>query len=310
MSTPETRSFPPALWLSDAPTPYPMSTPALQAYGATDAGRQRTRNEDRFVCDPAAGIFIVADGVGGYAAGDVAAGMACEVVWRHLSQTEGTAAERLRAALTEANNAVYAHSRAEASHHGMACVLTAAVVAHGRVTVGHVGDARLYEVRREAIRKVTRDHSPVGLREDSGALTEVEAMNHPRRCEILRDLGSEPRDVADPHFIDIYQFDFAPESALLLCTDGLTDLAPKGAIHQVLLDHAGRPEAAAQTLIELANEMGGTDNITILVVEGPAFCAPAAMAPAETFSMPVPGPERVAVEHARPPHPPPQSVSS
>ncbi|MCH8962189.1 MAG: right-handed parallel beta-helix repeat-containing protein, partial [Bacteroidetes bacterium] len=183
----------------------------------------------------------------------------------------------------------------------MACVLTVAVVEEGCVTVGHVGDTRLYEVRRDGIRKVTRDHSPVGLREDEGALGEIEAMNHPRRNEILRDLGSACHDPDDAHFIDIYTFEFAPDSAFLLCSDGLTDLVPKRPIQQVLLDHAGHPEKGVQTLIELANEVGGVDNITAIVVEGLAFKAePVPVAPAETFSPPDP-PEGAAVAPARKP---------
>jgi len=264
-----------------------MDTLRLRAYGATDVGRQRAHNEDRFFCDPDLGIFIVIDGVGGYAAGEVAADLAREVVSQGLQHQNGTVSERLREAITAANNEIYRRSQAHPAHSGMACVLTVAVVEQGCVTVGHVGDTRLYEVRRDGIRKVTRDHSPVGLREDEGALGEIEAMNHPRRNEILRDLGSACHDPDDAHFIDIYTFEFAPESAFLLCSDGLTDLVPKRPIHQVLLDHAGHPEKGVQTLIELANEVGGMDNITAIVVEGPAFKAePAPVAPAETFSPP------------------------
>ncbi len=266
-----------------------MSTVRLRAYGATDVGRQRAHNEDRFFCDPDLVIFIVFDGVGGYAAGEVAADLACDLVIRRLQNQNGAVAERLREAITAANNEIYRRGQAHPAHGGMACVLTAAVVEAGRVTVGHVGDTRLYEVRRDGIRKVTRDHSPVGLREDSGDLGEIEAMNHPRRNEILRDLGSACHEPDDAHFIDIYVFDFAPDSAFLLCSDGLTDLVPKRPIHQVLFDHAGHPEKGVQTLIELANEVGGADNITAIVVEGPLFKAePVPVAPAETFSPPDP----------------------
>ena len=280
-----------------------MDTLALNAYGATDVGRQRTHNEDCFFCDPERGIFVVIDGVGGYAGGEVAAGLACDLVSRRLAQSQGTAAERLRGAIAEANNAIYQHSLAHPEQRGMACVLTAALVEPTRVTVGHVGDTRLYEVSRTGIRKITRDHSPVGLREDIGDLSEFEAMNHPRRSEILRDLGSDHHNPNDEHFIDIYQFDWADDSALLLCTDGLTDQAPKSAIHQVLLDHAGDPEKGVQTLVELANEMGGVDNVTVVVVEGPGFRQPLPMEPAEQFGTPVPVEEAVAAVPDRTPRP-------
>lgn len=264
-----------------------MGSLRLRAHGATDVGRQRAHNEDRFFCDPDLGIFIVIDGVGGYAAGEVAADLARDLVSRRLRHQNGGAAERLREAITEANNEIYRRSQAHPAQQGMACVLTAVLVEAGRVTVGHVGDTRLYEVRRDGIRKVTRDHSPVGLREDGGELGEIEAMNHPRRNEILRDLGSAAHEPDDAHFIDLYTFDFAPDSAFLLCSDGLTDLVPKRPIHQVLLDHAGDPEKGVETLIELANEVGGEDNITVVVVEGSAFKAePAPVDPAETFPLP------------------------
>ena len=274
-----------------------MGSLALKAYGATDVGRQRSSNEDCFFCDPDHGVFIVIDGVGGYAAGEVAAGLACDLVSRRLAQPEGTATERLRAAIAEANNAIFEHSQERPEQHGMACVLTAVLVEQGQVSVGHVGDTRLYEARRDGIRKVTRDHSPVGLREDVGDLSEFEAMNHPRRSEILRDLGSAFHAPNDEHFIDIYQFEWVEDSALLLCSDGLTDLASKGAVHQILLDHAGNPEKSVETLIELANEMGGTDNVTVVVVEGPAFRQPLPVAPAEQFDAPEP-PEEAEARHA------------
>ena len=284
-----------------------MGALALKAYGATDVGRQRSRNEDCFFCDPKRGLFVVIDGVGGYAAGEIAAGLACDVVSRRLAQPEGTAAERLRVAIAEANNAIYEHSQASPEQHGMACVLTAVLIERGQVNVGHVGDTRLYEVRRDGIRKVTRDHSPVGLREDVGDLSEYEAMNHPRRSEILRDLGSAFHAPNDEHFIDIYQFEWVEDSALLLCSDGLTDLASKGAIHQIMLDQAGNPEKSVETLVELANEMGGTDNVTVVVVEGPAFRQPLPMEPAEQFAVPE-APEGAPATH--PPATPPRRLRS
>jgi len=260
-----------------------MSAFRFQAYGATDVGRQRACNEDRLFCHAETGVFIVVDGVGGYAAGEVAASLACDLVGRRLTEGEAPAAERLSAAIVEANNEIYRCSRTDPAYTGMACVLTAAIVEERQVTVGHVGDTRLYEVRRDGIRKVTRDHSPVGVREDTGDLSELDAMRHPRRSEILRDLGSAPRDRPDD-FVDLYQFDWAPDSALLLCSDGLTDLVPKRALHQVLLDNAGDPVQGVRTLIELANEMGGDDNVTAVVVEGAAFHHTPLVAPAETFA--------------------------
>ena len=96
--------------------------------------------------------------------------------------------------------------------------------ATARAIVGHVGDTRLYKLRRGRIEKITRDHSPVGEREDARELSERDAMQHPRRNEVYRDVGSEPHEPGDPEFIDIHEIPFEPDAALLLCSDGLTDL--------------------------------------------------------------------------------------
>ena len=159
----------------------------------------------------------------------------------------------------------------------MACVLTVAVVEDGCAVVGHVGDSRLYHVRRGEIRKITHDHSPVGEREDNGELSEFEAMRHPRRNEVFRDVGAEERSPDDPDFIEIERVPFAADSALVLCSDGLSDLVPSNRIRAAVEGHAGHPEETVKQLIEEANAEGGKDNITVVVVEGEKFGqAPAA----------------------------------
>ena len=248
-----------------------MSRIHINAYGATDTGRKRDHNEDRFSCDPGLGVYMVIDGVGGYAAGEVAAELARELIYRRLQLKTGTTEERLREAITAANNEIYAQSQTKPTQCGMACVLTAAVIEHGMVTVGHVGDTRLYEIRDEGIRKITRDHSLVGILEDAGEILETEAMNHPQRSEILRDVGSAHHEPDDENFVDIYQFPFRPASALLLCSDGLTDLVPQDTLERTIRRHAKEPEKSVRNLIKLANNAGGLDNITVIVVEGDRF---------------------------------------
>src|SRR5204863_4015205 len=117
----------------------------------------------------------------------------------------GTVADRVREAITVANNEIHRVAALRPEWHGMACVLTVAVVEEGRAIVGHVGDTRLYKLRQGRIDKVTRDHSPVGEREDAHESSEVEAMRHPRRNEVYRDVGSEPHEADDADFIDIQQ---------------------------------------------------------------------------------------------------------
>ena len=134
----------------------------------------------------------------------------------------------------------------------MACVLTVVVVDDGRAVVGHVGDTRLYKLRGGAIEKVTRDHSPVGEREDAREISELDAMRHPRRNEVYRDVGSEPHAALDPDFIDLFEMPFEPDAALLLCSDGLTDLVGSSAINEIARHLAGRPHEVVNELIKTA----------------------------------------------------------
>lgn len=252
--------------------------PRLHAYGASDPGCVRSSNEDRVYADAERGLFVVIDGVGGHAAGDVAADLALAILRDRLATTDGPAEPQVRAAIAAANNAIFEHSQDDPSRAGMACVLTVVLVGARSVTVGHVGDTRLYEIAPDGLRKITRDHSLVGQQEDAGLLDEAAAMAHPRRNEILRDLGSARRDGTDADFIDVYHLPFAEDRALLLCSDGLTDLVPQAELHATVLAHAGRPEAAVQALLQQARAAGGYDNISALIVEGPRFAGAAAPA--------------------------------
>jgi len=154
---------------------------------------------------------------------------------------------------------------------GMACVLTVVVVDDTRAVVGHVGDTRLYKLGPERIDKITRDHSPVGEREDSSELSELEAMHHPRRNEVYRDVGSDLHQPDDPDFIDACEIAFEPDAALLLCSDGLTDLVSSGSLHDIVRRCAGQPDQVVKELIEAANAAGGKDNISVVYVEGERF---------------------------------------
>src|SRR5207248_5674536 len=155
-----------------------------------------------------------------------------------------------------ANNEILRAARSTAEWKGMACVLTLAVLENGSAVVGHVGDSRLYEIRAGAIRKMTHDHSPVGEREDSGELTEAQAMQHPRRNEVYRDVGSVERTPDADDFIEIVQMPFEPDSALLLCSDGLSDAISSGKILSIIEQNAGDRSATARALISAANEVG------------------------------------------------------
>jgi serine/threonine protein phosphatase PrpC len=245
----------------------------LRAAGATDVGRQRDVNEDRFHIDRDRRVFMVIDGVGGQAAGGRAADTALEMIRARLARDGGPTADRIRDAITIANNEVHRQASARLEWRGMACVLTVAVIDGDRAVVGHVGDTRLYKLRAGAIQKVTSDHSPIGEREDAGELSEADAMRHPRRNEVYRDVGSDLHATGDTEFVDIREIPFEPDAALLLCSDGLTDLVPAAAIQRVVARHPGNPNAVVRALVQEANDAGGKDNITVVYVEGERFAA-------------------------------------
>jgi serine/threonine protein phosphatase PrpC len=250
-----------------------VSADPLRAAGATDAGLQREVNEDRFHCDADRGVFAVIDGVGGQAAGGKAADVAVALLRERLAQDAGTIADRIRDGITAANNEIHRLAASRAEWNGMACVLTIAIVRNGKVTFGHVGDTRLYKLRADRIEKLTRDHSPVGEREDASEITERQAMRHPRRNEVYRDVGSELHDRRDRDFIDVDDIPFEPDAALLLCSDGLTDLVDSVTIARTVSQWAGDPDSVVRELIAAANAAGGKDNVTVVYVEGEQFAA-------------------------------------
>ena len=243
----------------------------VRVSGDTHPGLQREHNEDRFHCDAARGIFFVVDGVGGHAAGEKAAETAVTVLRERLERETGTVEDRVREAITLANNNIHRLAAWKSEWRGMGCVLTVAIVAQDSVVVGHVGDTRLYKVRGPRLEKITRDHSPVGEREDAKELSEAEAMRHPRRNEVYRDIGSEPHQPGDAEFIDILRVPFEPDAALLLCSDGLSDGVSSAAIAEMIRTYAGHPYEVVRALIDAANDSGGKDNVTVVYVEGPEF---------------------------------------
>ena len=252
-----------------------MSPAALSTGAATDTGLLRDRNEDRYFLDPEHGVFLVVDGVGGQAAGELAAQTAVEAIRESLSANsaagELAVEDRIRAAIAHANNRIFELARHNTGLVGMACVLTLAVVEDGRITIGHVGDSRLYLIWKGALRKLTSDHSPVGEGEDSGEFTEAEAMLHPRRNEVFRDVGSRPRESADREFIEIRECRFHPDAAILLCSDGLTDQLTSAQVRGIVERYDGDAARTAAALVEAANQAGGKDNTTALFVAGPEF---------------------------------------
>ena len=251
-----------------APQPLSMiTTSQLIVGGHSDAGRKRAENEDRFFIDAQRGIFLVVDGLGGHAAGERAAEIAVDIISTRLSRRTGASDKRIQEAFALASTEIYEAASSNPEWAGMACVATLALIEGDQVTVGHVGDSRLYVLTPGTIEKITRDHSPVGELEDSQELSESAAMRHPRRNEVYRDLGSAAHTPNDTDFVEIHSIPLPPQSALLLCSDGLTDQVAAADIRMLVEQHAGDPDKTARSLVAAANEAGGKDNVTVIVIE-------------------------------------------
>jgi serine/threonine protein phosphatase PrpC len=238
--------------------------------GTSDAGNVRGNNEDRVYIDAERGIYLVVDGMGGQAAGEEAAEIAVKTIRGRLERPTETPEQRVREAIALANNAIYEAASHNTAWKGMACVLTLALIEDGHAVLGHVGDSRAYQIHGGKIEKITRDHSPVGEREDSGELTEEAAMNHPRRNEVYRDVGSAPRTPDDADFIDVATIPLPKDGALLLCSDGLSDVVPSRRILQAVEENAADCDAAVRILVRAA-VADGKDNVSVVLVEGESF---------------------------------------
>ena len=241
-------------------------------YGITDKGKRREKNEDTFFArETIDKRFLVAgviDGVGGYEGGDIAAGIASSVIMENLETISENVVELLRHAIITANVKINEEKKETGVHDQMACVLTCVVadIQNNKCWYAHVGDTRIYLLRDHSLVKISRDHSVVGFLEESGRLSEEEAMRHPRRNEITKALGFE-EDIDTPEdFIETGESPFLPGDLLLLCSDGLTDMISSGTIMQVLTSKKSL-SSRARALVDAANDAGGNDNITAVLVE-------------------------------------------
>ena len=241
-----------------------------EQYVGTDTGRQRRANEDSMLARSP--LFVVADGMGGAQAGEVASRLAIESFQHGLDDTsdaEGSLATYARAA----NVSIHERSQADAAHAGMGTTLTAVYVGAEEVAIAHVGDSRAYCLRDGELLRLTDDHSLVDELIRQGKLTPEEAVEHPQRSVITRALGPEPEVE-----IDTRSYRARDGDVYLLCSDGLTTMVPDALLAEILLAH-GRLRDAGEALIAAANEAGGRDNITVVLlrVEEVAL-APASLA--------------------------------
>ena len=231
----------------------------------TDVGIVRSGNEDNYLMLADRGVFIVADGMGGHAAGEVASEMAVRLISRDLGTVRGLpdeeVAERMRQAIRGANAAIYERTLTEHDKRGMGTTATALVLLPNRFLLGHVGDSRAYRLREGRFEQLTKDHSYVQEQVDAGLLTPEQARVHPYSNVITRCVGAN-QDVIP----DTYGGDLRAGDIVLLASDGLTGMLEDEHIHKIL-EAPGGPQDWVDAMINDANRRGGLDNITAIIVK-------------------------------------------
>jgi protein phosphatase len=227
----------------------------------------RSGNEDSFAVDAnlERGLFVVADGMGGHAAGEVASEMAVQILQRELADLSDLdsepAGERVMSALKRANKAIHDRTIAEVDKQGMGTTVSVLVIAGRKYLIGQVGDSRVYLLRDGALRQLTKDHSYVQEQVDAGFLTPEQARYHPYSNVITRCVGASPE--VEP---DIYTGELRVGDLFLVASDGLTGMVDDRRLQQLLLARVA-PERLVHLLISEANGRGGLDNITAIVVQ-------------------------------------------
>jgi len=248
---------------------------ALEMIAITDVGVKRNHNEDCVGVDLANGIAVLADGMGGHNAGEVASAMAVDLILRlikdgltrfpqgQLDEDTGFSREAVlaRDSAVLANNTIIETAQTKPECAGMGTTLVIAVFFGDRIAVSHVGDSRMYLLRNEVLSHVTEDHSLIQEQVRRGLLTAEDARNSAIKNLVTRALGVE-MDVE----ADVVE-DIALEGdTYMMCSDGLTDVVPDEAIRLTMLEHSNNLEKAAQSLIDLANDAGGPDNISVIII--------------------------------------------
>lgn len=229
----------------------------------TNIGLVRKANEDNLLTDKKRGLFVVADGMGGHEAGELASGIAIKTLDNFLSSEIITTnkGNSLYQAIQKANELIYHESQINSSCAGMGTTVTATLFIDDKLYVGHIGDSRVYLIRDKSIKLLTRDHSLVGELLRKGELTESEAYRHPHRNILTRALGTEPKVE-----IDIFEYEIRPGDLFLLCTDGLYNLVKDDEILSEISKNGTDLKKSVNQLVTIALNRGGVDNITVVLV--------------------------------------------
>jgi len=238
---------------------------------ATDVGRVRAHNEDSIAADPDLGLATLADGMGGYNAGEVASGIAVAMVpaevrklqsSQELWRMDDAAIQQMVAQqAAKVNTAIYTAAQNQAKYSGMGTTLLIAYWHGDRVTIGHLGDSRCYQLRGDVIKPLTRDHSWIQEQIDAGLMTREQARTSKKRNLVTRACGIDPNVVAEVHTHAVL-----PGDIYVLCSDGLYDMVSDEDIHLTVSSLKSNLPLAAQQLVQQANDSGGRDNISVILV--------------------------------------------
>lgn len=233
----------------------------MYAEVVTNVGLVRKNNEDAAWSDIKKQLFIVADGMGGYVAGEIASVMAIESVLRTVTIEQGDLPSVvLRQAFYQANDSIYREAQKNPDYSGMGTTLSALWIVDGKGYIAHVGDSRIYLIRAGKITRLTADHSLVGELVREGGLTEEQAMTHPQKNMLTRALGC-----GSLVEVDIYDLEIMDDDYFLLCTDGLSNLIRSEEMAEIIMSQKDLKKST-QHLLQLALKRGGFDNITAIIV--------------------------------------------
>jgi protein phosphatase len=247
----------------------------LDIASCTDPGMVRSHNEDSIAADAANGLVVLADGMGGYNAGEVASGMATTVIITEMQQILASAAPHqidprtnqeiakrlVREQVLKANASIYQAAQSQPQYAGMGTTLVVALFYDNRVLAAHLGDSRLYLQRQGKLRQLTRDHSLLQEQIDSGLITPEQAKHAQHKNLVTRALGIDPS--VEP---EIHEYSTKPGDLYLLCSDGLCDMVSDEDIAMTLQALGGNLNMAAQHLVQMANDNGGRDNVSVILV--------------------------------------------
>jgi protein phosphatase len=248
----------------------------LQIVSETDVGMVRSRNEDSVAIDGSRGLVILADGMGGHNAGEVASGMAIAVIMTEMRNAldqhvhfkvdpltgQSEAQKLLRDHIGKANTAIYQTSQSQPHYAGMGTTLVVALFHDNKITVAHIGDSRLYRLRGEELEQMTKDHSLLQEQIDGGLITPEQVRESAHKNIVLRALGVDTAVESE-----IHDHATLPSDIYLLCSDGLSDMVSDEDIGLALRTHGTNLKLCSQRLVQMANDNGGRDNVSIILVK-------------------------------------------